>query len=42
VKPTSLSGDDGVIVASKCKELLGEYNITDIEVEIRESIVIHY
>ncbi|KAK7447030.1 hypothetical protein VKT23_014243 [Stygiomarasmius scandens] len=39
VMPTSLSGDDGVVVAFKCQELLGEYDITDVEVEIRESVV---
>ncbi|TFY68395.1 hypothetical protein EVG20_g3582 [Dentipellis fragilis] len=40
VIPTSLSGADGVVVASKCKELLvAEYNITDVDVEIRQSIV---
>ena len=41
VIPTSLSGDDGVIVASKCRELLVECNIADVNVEIRESAVIH-
>ncbi|PBK62891.1 hypothetical protein ARMSODRAFT_841116, partial [Armillaria solidipes] len=39
VMPASLSGDDGVVVASKCRELLVESNITDIDVEIRESVV---
>ena len=39
VIPKSLSGDDGVIVASKCRELLVEFNITDVDVEIRESVV---
>ena len=37
--PASLSGADGVIVASKCRELLVENGITDVDVEIRESIV---
>ena len=37
VMPASLSGNDGVSVVSKCQELLGEYNITDVNVEIRES-----
>jgi len=41
VMPASLSGDDGVIVVSKCLDLLREKNITDVEVEIRESVVIH-
>ena len=40
VMPASLSGDDGVIVVSKCLDLLREKNITDVEVEIRESVVI--
>ena len=35
----SLSGDDGAVVASKCREILGEYDIADVDVEIRESIV---
>lgn len=39
VVPTSLSADDGIAVASKCQELLHQYDIVDIEVEIRESIV---
>jgi hypothetical protein len=39
VIPASLSGDDGIIVASKCRELLVEYNIADVNVEIRESVV---
>ncbi|KAF9778736.1 hypothetical protein BJ322DRAFT_1014326 [Thelephora terrestris] len=39
VTPTSLSGDDGVIVAYKCKGILQEYNINKVNVEIRESVV---
>ncbi|KAA1477184.1 hypothetical protein DENSPDRAFT_844369 [Dentipellis sp. KUC8613] len=40
VIPASLSGADGVEVASKCKEILvAEYNITDVDVEIRQSVV---
>ncbi len=39
VMPASLSGKDGVVVASKCRALLVEYNITNVDVEIRESIV---
>ncbi|KAJ6580227.1 hypothetical protein B0H10DRAFT_2235420 [Mycena sp. CBHHK59/15] len=39
VMPASLSGDDGVVVASKCRELLVEYDIADVNVEIRESVV---
>ncbi len=38
VMPASLSGDDGIVVASKCRELLVESNITDVDVEIRESV----
>jgi hypothetical protein len=38
VMPASLSGHDGVIVASKCRELLVEYEIADVDVEIRESV----
>ncbi|KAJ6616363.1 hypothetical protein B0H10DRAFT_2176659 [Mycena sp. CBHHK59/15] len=37
VMPASLSGDDGVVVASKCRELLVKYDIADVDVEIRES-----
>jgi len=39
VIPGSLSGDDGVVVAFKCRETLRENDITDVEVEIRESVV---
>ncbi|CAA7263668.1 unnamed protein product [Cyclocybe aegerita] len=39
VIPTSLSGEDGVVAAYKCHELLVESNITDVDVEIRESVV---
>ncbi|KAF8267031.1 hypothetical protein EI94DRAFT_1731571 [Lactarius quietus] len=39
VKPSSLSGEDGVIVASRCRNLLVESDITDVDVEIRESEV---
>ncbi|KAK0225014.1 hypothetical protein EDD85DRAFT_980166 [Armillaria nabsnona] len=39
VIPASLSGNDGVVVASKCRELLVEYDIADVDVEIRESVV---
>ena len=38
VMPGSLSGHDGVVVAFKCRELLVEYDITDVDVEIRESV----
>ncbi|EIW76461.1 hypothetical protein CONPUDRAFT_63989, partial [Coniophora puteana RWD-64-598 SS2] len=39
VMPASLSGDDGVVAANKCRELLVEHDIDDVDVEIRESIV---
>lgn len=39
VAPESLSGDDGVVVAHKFRELLVESDIVDVEVEIRESVV---
>ncbi|KAK7447048.1 hypothetical protein VKT23_014258 [Stygiomarasmius scandens] len=39
VVPASLSGDDGVAVAYECRELLREYSIADVDVEIRESVV---
>ena len=39
VMPASLSADDGVVVACKCRELLEKKDITDVDVEIRESVV---
>jgi hypothetical protein len=39
VIPVSLSGGDGIIVAHRCREILEEYRITDVDVEIRESVV---
>ena len=39
VTPGSLSGDDGAAVVSECHKLLVEHDITDVDVEIRESIV---
>ncbi|KAN0080789.1 hypothetical protein V8E54_003993, partial [Elaphomyces granulatus] len=37
VAPASLSGHDGLDVASKCREfLVKQYHITDVDVEIRE------
>jgi hypothetical protein len=39
VEPASLSGRDGVAVAFKCREILVEHDITDVDVEIRESVV---
>lgn len=41
VMPASLPPNDGVIVASRCKALLEEHGITDVDVEIRESVVSH-
>lgn len=38
VRPASLSGYDGLDVASKCKKLLLEHDIADVDVEIRESL----
>lgn len=39
VMPSSLSGHDGVVVAFKCRELLVKYDIADVDIEIRESVV---
>ena len=39
VMPASLSGERGVVVASKCREPLVEFDIDDVDVEIRESVV---
>ena len=39
VTPGSLSGEDGVVVVSKCRGLLEKNNITDVDVEIRESVL---
>ena len=41
VIPASLSGGDGTIVAHMCREILEEFGITDVDVEIRESVVTH-
>ena len=38
VRPASLSGYDGLDMASKCKKLLLEHDIADVDVEIRESL----
>jgi len=37
VHSASLSGTDGVVVAYKCRDVLVECGITDVDVEIRES-----
>ena len=39
VFPASLSGADGVVAAYKCRDVLVEYGITDVNIEIRESVV---
>jgi len=39
VIPESLSGNDGLIVASKCKKVLEDHSVVDVHVEIRESTV---
>ena len=39
VVPASLSGADGVVVAHLCRQILEEYHITDVDVEIRESAI---
>ena len=39
VIPGSLSASDGVVAAFKCRKILEENDITDVEVEIRESVV---
>ena len=39
VMPKSLSGEVGSDVASQCQDLLLGYGITDVDVEIRESVV---
>lgn len=42
VKPGSLSYNDGIDVALRCKELLLDYSIDDVHVEIRESELIRF
>ena len=39
VTPGSLSASDGVVAAFKCRKILEENGITDVEVEIHESVV---
>ncbi|KAG8733123.1 hypothetical protein FRC10_000413 [Ceratobasidium sp. 414] len=39
VIPGSLSRADGIVVVSKCRNLLEKHNIADVDVEIRESVV---
>ncbi|EJD02794.1 uncharacterized protein FOMMEDRAFT_156139 [Fomitiporia mediterranea MF3/22] len=38
VRPATLSGYDGLDVASKCRNILVEHDISDVDVEIRESV----
>lgn len=39
VQPGTLSGNDGAVVVSKCVEIVKEYGLDDVEVEICEHIV---
>ena len=39
VEPNTLPHPDGIVVALECQKILEGYNIFDIEVEIRESVV---
>jgi hypothetical protein len=39
VTPGTLSRDDGLVAANKCKELLEEHDVTDVDVEIREGVL---
>ncbi|KAJ7226228.1 hypothetical protein C8J57DRAFT_1093524, partial [Mycena rebaudengoi] len=39
VMPASLAGNDGIAVASSCRQLLVENHLTDVDVEICESVV---
>ncbi|EJD02735.1 uncharacterized protein FOMMEDRAFT_28427 [Fomitiporia mediterranea MF3/22] len=39
VTSASLSGHDSLVVASKCRNVLVEHSITDVDVEIREAEV---
>ncbi|KAH7911003.1 hypothetical protein BJ138DRAFT_1187026, partial [Hygrophoropsis aurantiaca] len=40
VRPASLSGAEGAVVAARCRALLVEAGVGDVEVEIRESVVV--
>jgi hypothetical protein len=42
VMPGTLAFEDGNRVARSCLEILHQYDITDIEVEIRECVVTHW
>ncbi|KAN0067490.1 hypothetical protein V8E54_014359 [Elaphomyces granulatus] len=39
VKPASLDGGNGAVIALKCRQILIKFDIIDVNVEIRESIV---
>ncbi|KAG5640689.1 hypothetical protein DXG03_007528 [Asterophora parasitica] len=40
VKPDTLSGEDGLAAAKECKQILVANGILDVEVEMRESVVV--
>ncbi|KAI0287457.1 hypothetical protein BC826DRAFT_917145, partial [Russula brevipes] len=40
VTPGSLSWEDGIVVAQECRKLLEKYDVTDVDVEIRECNII--
>jgi len=42
VMPNTLSREDGSVVVKECKQLLVANEILDVEVEIRESVVIRF
>ncbi|KAF8500381.1 hypothetical protein F5888DRAFT_1610419 [Russula emetica] len=39
VIPASLSSAEGIILARKCREIIEEYRITDVDVEIHQPVV---
>jgi hypothetical protein len=39
VIPGSLASSDGITVAQKCRRILEDYSITDVDVEIHEPLV---
>jgi hypothetical protein len=42
VKPQSVSGEDAHIAAIGCLQLLELFQLTDVEVEFRESVVVRW
>ena len=40
IKPQTLSLREGTLLVSECKNLLEEHGVSDVEVEIRESVVV--